>query len=65
MFMRDDRDRFGQQIFPLATRDRVPPPGHYQTNHFTLEKKIMNIRQQEEQKKLLKIWLHPNSHDVQ
>lgn len=30
MFVRDDRDRFGQQKYPIATRLNVPGPGSYE-----------------------------------
>ena len=30
MFVLDDRDRFGNQAFPIATRVNVPGPGAYE-----------------------------------
>ena len=30
MFVRDDRDRFGNQIFPIAPKVNVPGPGAYE-----------------------------------
>ena len=38
MFMKDDRDRFGDQIYPLVLKDKTPGPGAYQINNHTLEK---------------------------
>jgi hypothetical protein len=32
MFVLDDRDRFGDQIFPIAPKLKVPGPGSYQIN---------------------------------
>jgi hypothetical protein len=29
MFVLDDRDRFGEQIFPIAPKLKVPGPGSY------------------------------------
>ena len=29
MFVLDDRDRFGEQIFPIAPKLQVPGPGSY------------------------------------
>jgi hypothetical protein len=31
MFIVDDRDRFGNQIFPIAPKLNVPGPGSYTT----------------------------------
>lgn len=30
MFVKDDRDRFGHQKYPIATRLNVPGPGSYE-----------------------------------
>lgn len=30
MFVKDDRDRFGSQKYPIATRLNVPGPGSYE-----------------------------------
>ncbi len=29
MFMVDDRDRFGNQLYPIAPKLKTPGPGHY------------------------------------
>ncbi|KAL4428968.1 hypothetical protein ABPG74_011164 [Tetrahymena malaccensis] len=63
MFMKDDRDRFGQQIFPLSSQLPVPGPGKYEQNQYSIEKRLQAIQSQEEQKRLLKIWLHPGGKD--
>lgn len=36
MFIIDDRDRFGEQLFPIAPKLKVPGPGAYQVGD-TLE----------------------------
>ena len=53
MFVLDDRDRFGHQAFPIATRVNVPGPGAYEIND-TMEEKSKKIILVEEQRKLLK-----------
>lgn len=30
MFVLDDRDRFGEQVFPIAPKIKVPGPGSYE-----------------------------------
>lgn len=61
MFMKDDRDRFGQQVFPLAGRDKTPGPNYYFTDNYSLEYKKNKIISLEKQKQQLKQWLHPNN----
>ncbi|KAL4471144.1 hypothetical protein ABPG72_019086 [Tetrahymena utriculariae] len=63
MFMKDDRDRFGQLIFPLSSQLPVPGPGKYEQNQYSIEKRLQAIQSSEEQKRLLKIWLHPGGKD--
>lgn len=53
MFVQDDRDRFGSQIFPVAPKLKIPGPGHYQISD-TLEDRIKKLVLVEEQRKLLK-----------
>ena len=31
MFLVDDRDRFGNQLYPIAPKLKVPGPGTYET----------------------------------
>lgn len=38
MFIIDDRDRFGEQIFPIAPKLKVPGPGSYQLGDSIEEK---------------------------
>lgn len=33
MFMKDDRDRFGDQKFPIVPKNDVPGPGAYDIKH--------------------------------
>lgn len=42
MFAQDDRDRFGDQIFPIAPKLKVPGPGSYDT-HGSIEEKTKKI----------------------
>ena len=53
MFIEDDRDRFGNQKYPIAARVNVPGPGAYEIRD-TIEGKVQKIVLVEEQKKLLK-----------
>lgn len=53
MFVLDDRDRFGDHIFPIAPKLKVPGPGSYEIND-SLEDKAKKVLLIEEQKKLLK-----------
>jgi hypothetical protein len=42
MFAIDDRDRFGNQIFPIAPKLKVPGPGYYELND-NLEDRIKKV----------------------
>ena len=55
MFVIDERNRFGERMFPLVEKFKVPGPGAYQANE-SLEKRVKKIRIMEEQRKLLKKW---------
>ena len=55
--MVDDRDRFGNQIYPIAPKLNVPGPGSYETNN-TMEEKAKKAVIVEEQRKLLKEWFN-------
>lgn len=32
MFVLDDRDRFGDQVFPIAPKLKIPGPGSYEVS---------------------------------
>lgn len=53
MFIQDDRDRFGDQKYPIVNKAGVPGPGAYD-----IKQSIENVAQKiivvEEQRKLLK-----------
>ena len=53
MFINDDRDRFGNQMFSIAQKVNVPGPGAYQL-HDNIEKRAKKIQILEEQRKVLK-----------
>lgn len=53
MFIIDDRDRFGEQKFPIAPKLKVPGPGSY-TNNDSIEDRMKKLVVVEEQRKLLK-----------
>lgn len=57
MFIQDDRDRFGQQKYPIATRLNVPGPGTYTIGN-TMEEYAKKVALVEEQRKLLKEWFN-------
>lgn len=57
MFVMDDRDRFGDQIFPIVLKTQVPGPGTYDVIE-TIEDKAKKIVILEEQRKLLKDWFN-------
>ena len=42
MFILDDRDRFGDQVFPIAPKLKVPGPGSYEVND-NLEEKAKKL----------------------
>lgn len=44
MFAQDDRDRFGDQIFPVVPKLKVPVPGSYDS-HGSIEEKTKNQQQ--------------------
>jgi|LakMenE01Jun11ns_1017448.scaffolds.fasta_scaffold6922774_1 hypothetical protein len=57
MFIEDDRDRFGNQKYPIAQRANVPGPGAYEVKN-SLEDHAKKIVLVEEQRKLLKEWFN-------
>ena len=57
MFREDDRDRFGDQKYPIAGRVQVPGPGAYD-NKNSIEEHAQKITVVEEQRKLLKEWFN-------
>lgn len=57
MFVLDDRDRFGEQAFPIAPKLNVPGPGAYDIND-TMEERSKKILLVEEQRRLLKEWFN-------
>lgn len=57
MFIEDDRDRFGNQKYPIAAPRNVPGPGSYEVKG-SIEEKIHKIVVVEEQRKLLKEWFN-------
>lgn len=42
MFVIDDRDRFGQQKYPIVQHLNVPGPGAYETKH-SIEEKAQKV----------------------
>ncbi len=57
MFVQDDRDRFGQQKYPIAARANVPGPGAYDIA-YSMEEQAKKVTLVEEQRKLLKEWFN-------
>lgn len=57
MFLVDDRDRFGEQRFPIAPKLNLPGPGTYKIPD-TLEDKANLVLIAEKQKKLLQEWFN-------
>lgn len=57
MFNQDDRDRFGDQIFPIVLKTNVPGPGAYNSVE-TIEEKAKKVIVLEEQRRLLKDWFN-------
>ena len=57
MFVMDDRDRFGNQMFPIAPKLNVPGPGTYKEKD-TLENRTRKIKLLEEQRRILKQWFN-------
>ena len=53
MFIVDDRDRFGQQRFPIASKLNVPGPGSYNVED-GIENRVKKVKVLEEQRKILK-----------
>lgn len=53
MFMIDDRDRFGQQKYPISSKVNVPGPGAYDIDK-GIEEQSKKVALVEEQRKLLK-----------
>jgi hypothetical protein len=57
MFIQDDRDRFGDQKYPIASRAPVPGPGAYVVKN-SMEEQAQKVMVVEEQRKLLKEWFN-------
>lgn len=57
MFIQDDRDRFGEQKYPIVARAPVPGPGAYDIKN-SIEDVAHKIVVVEEQRKLLKEWFN-------
>ena len=57
MFSSDDRDRFGQHLFPIAPKVKIPGPGSYEI-HDSIEDKAKRVLVIEEQRKVLKEWFN-------
>ena len=57
MFIVDDRDRFGEQKYPISGKVDVPGPGTYELKD-NIEGKAQKIVVVEEQRKLLKEWFY-------
>jgi hypothetical protein len=57
MFVRDDRDRFGQQKYPISAKLNVPGPGTYDVM-MGMEEQARKVSLVEEQRKLLKEWFN-------
>lgn len=53
MFVVDNHDRFGKQMFPIAEEKNVPGPGSYIIND-NIEERAKKVLILEEQRKLLK-----------
>jgi hypothetical protein len=57
MFLKDDRDRFGDQKYPIVPRNIVPGPGAYDIKK-SIEEQAQKVLVVEEQRKLLKDWFN-------
>ena len=57
MFIKDDRDRFGQQKYPISSKVNVPGPGAYDIMN-GIEEQARKVSLVEEQRKLLKEWFN-------
>lgn len=57
MFVKDDRDRFGDQKYPIAPKLNVPGPGTYEIMK-GIEEQARKVALIEEQRKLLKDWFN-------
>lgn len=57
MFIKDDRDRFGQQKYPISYKVNVPGPGAYDVGS-GMEEQAKKVALVEEQRKLLKEWFN-------
>lgn len=59
MFIKDDRDRFGDQKYPISSaKVNVPGPGTYDIMGDGIEEKARKVSLVEEQRKLLKEWFN-------
>lgn len=57
MFVDDDRDRFGKQIYPISLNNALMPgPGYYECNNETLQQRTNKINERNAQKRLVQIW---------
>ena len=57
MFIKDDRDRFGEQMYPIVAKPGVPGPGAYNAKN-SMEEHAQKVVVVEEQRKLLKEWFN-------
>ena len=53
MFIQDDRDRFGDQKYPISNKTQVPGPGAYDVKD-SIENVAKKVVVVEEQRRLLK-----------
>ncbi|CAK70565.1 unnamed protein product (macronuclear) [Paramecium tetraurelia] len=56
MFIEDDRDRFGKQIYPISMPQPRPGPGQYDTDNTSLNYKVNKIQERNTQKRLVQLW---------
>ncbi|CAD8096950.1 unnamed protein product [Paramecium sonneborni] len=55
MFIEDDRDRFGKQIYPIIMAQPKPGPGSYNTDNTSLNFKVNKILERNTQKRLFQL----------
>ncbi|CAD8114626.1 unnamed protein product [Paramecium sonneborni] len=56
MFIEDDRDRYGKQIYPISMPQPKPGPGQYETDNTSLNYKVNKIQERNTQKRLVQLW---------
>ncbi len=57
MFQKDDRNRFGEQKYPISSKVNVPGPGAYEIMK-GIQEQSKKVTLVEEQRKLLKQWFN-------